>query len=205
MQTSEQARSAFRASRTSRSLISAYQGESQARRQYLNAAQRCDEAALHVAAYAFSFTAAQEKEHAAIFHGLLCAYGGDPVHESVEDVPLPGEPLSMLEAVSEGEAAECDRLYPAYAQIAAEEGYPRIATAFRRIAETERLHARRFRQYAQALRDGTLLCSPESTGWLCLACGHLHYGLEAPHQCGTCARDQGHFIRSDFQPFTVSP
>lgn len=195
----------FRASRTQRSLVSAFHGESQARRQYLAAAERCEHAGLHVAAHAFRFTAAQEKEHADIYHGLLIAFGGEciPAAED-DDVPLPGSPLEMLQAVAQGEADESGKLYPAYARIADEEGYPRIATTFRRIAETERLHARRFSQYADALREGSLFRSDCRTGWLCLPCGHLHYGCEAPGHCSTCGRDRGHFIRSSFHPFTVT-
>lgn len=195
----------FSASRTYASLRSAFQGESQARRQYLAAAETMEAAGLHVIAHAFRFTAAQEKEHAAIFHGLLCHYGGGRIDPAGEDIPLPREPEAILAAVSQSENDESGKLYPAYARIAGEEGYPRIATAFRRIAETELLHARRFQQYASALADGSLFRSSTRTGWLCLPCGHLHYGCEAPHACDTCGRDQGHFIRSSFEPFTVLP
>lgn len=194
----------FRRSQTLRSLVSAFHGEAQSRRQYLAAAGRCEHAGLHVAAHAFRFTAAQEKEHADIYHGLLIAFGGESI-AAQEDVPvpLPEGLLEILQAVAQSESDECDKLYPAYARLADAEGYPRIATTFRRIAETERLHARRFSQYAAALREGTLFRSDRRTGWLCLPCGHLHYGCEAPGHCSTCGRDRGHFIRSDFFPFTV--
>lgn len=195
----------FQRSRTYRSLVSAFRGEAQARRQYLIAADRCEQAGLHVAAYAFRFTAAQEKEHADIYHGLLIAFGGQPLPTAdMPDVPLPASPLDILRTVAQGENDESDKLYPAYARIADEEGYPRIAMAFRRIAETERLHARRFQQYATALQEGTLFTGSCRTGWLCLPCGHLHYGCDAPDRCDTCGRDRGHFIRSDFHPFTVT-
>lgn len=196
----------FRASQTHHSLISAYQGESQARQQYLTAAERCDQVGLHVAAHAFRFTAAQEKEHAAIFHGLLVAFGGSPIlPAAADDVPLPDTPLEILRAVTQSEDDESSKLYPAYARMAEQEGYPRIATAFQRIAETECLHARRFQQYADSLETDALFRSSCRVGWLCLPCGHLHYGTTAPDLCSTCGRTRGHFIRSDFHPFTVSP
>lgn len=196
----------FIGSRTHRSLVSAALGESQARRQYLAAADRCEASSLHVVAHAFRFTAAQEKEHASIFLGLLRAHGADLPPEVPEAPPaLPEDPVECLRAVTQNEHDEWDRLYPAYAGIADQEGYPRIATAFRRIAETEQLHARRFIQFAEALSAGSLFSSDRRCGWLCLPCGHLHYGTAAPRACSTCGRDQGHFIRSDFHPFTVSP
>lgn len=190
--------------RTLRNLASALCGEEQARRQYLLAAEKCEAQQLFVAAHALRFTAAQEKEHAAIFRGLMRTLGGYTEPDTAPaPPPLPEDAQAMLDAAGQNEQSERERLYPAYADMAEEDGLPRIATAFRRIAETEALHEKRFRQYAQALRSGTLFEDEQRQGWLCLRCGHLHYGLRAPGTCSTCGRDQGHFIRSDFYPFTV--
>lgn len=204
MSTTVTAEPSFAATRTHRNLITAGQGEHRAQRLYLLAAQRMDEADLHVIAHAFHFTAAQEKEHAAIFRGLLTAYGGHSL-PLVEDSPLllPREPLAILHAVAQNETDEWDKLYPAHARTAEREGFPRIAEAFRRIAETEQLHARRFAQYEQSLADGALFHAPQPVGWLCLPCGQMHYGQDAPRQCSTCGRARGQFIRSCFHPFTV--
>ena len=194
----------FALTRTHRNLMTAGQGEHRARRLYLLAAQRMDVAELQVIAHAFHFTAAQEKEHAAIFRGLLTAYGGHAL-PLVEDSPLllPREPLAILEAIAQTEQDEADKLYPAHARAAESEGFPRIAEAFRRIAETEQLHARRFAQYAHALADGSLFRAEQTVGWLCLPCGQMHYGQDAPRQCATCGSARGQFIRSCFYPFTV--
>lgn len=192
------------AGRTLRNLASALCGEEQARRQYLLAAEQCEAQQLYVAAHAFRFTAAQEKEHAAIFRGMLHTLGGRPEPEVPPAPPaLPAGAQEMLDAAGQNEQSEGGRLYPAYADMAEADGLPRIATAFRRIAETEILHEKRFRQYADALRDGSLFADNVRRGWLCLRCGHLHYGLRAPDRCSTCERDRGHFIRSDFYPFTL--
>lgn len=195
---------AFMDSQTCRFLRSACMGEMHARRLYLTAARQMEENHLYVIAHAFRFTAAQEKEHADIFRGLIRAYGG-PCVPMAEDSPilLPHEPMEILRAVTRSEHDESDRLYPHNARVAMEEGYPRIAAAFRRIAETEALHARRFRQYGKALADGTLFRDPQRVSWLCLPCGQLHTGCEAPDVCSTCGRDKGHFIRSSYYPFIL--
>lgn len=195
--------SLFPATRTCRNLCTACLGEMHARRQYLQAARQMEEAGLYVVAHAFRFTAAQEKEHADVFRGLLTALGGQA--PLTEDAPilLPREPLAVLEAVSQTELAEADTLYPAHARIAQEEGYPRAAMALRRIAENEQTHARRFRQYTQMLADGTLFRDAERVGWLCLTCGQLHYGQAAPDPCAACGHSGGQFIRSSFYPFAV--
>lgn len=195
----------FSDSRTYRALRSSCLGELHARRLYLQAARRMEEAHLHVIAHAFLFTAAQEKEHADIFRGLISAHGGC-ITPMTEDAPLllPREPLEILKAVAQSEHDEWDTLYPLNARIAREEGYPRIATAFLRIAETEQSHAHRFLQYAKSLAEGSLFRDKRRVSWLCLPCGQLHSGMEAPAVCSACGRDQGHFIRSSYYPFVVN-
>lgn len=194
----------FSDSRTFSALRSACIGEMHARRLYRRCAQLMEEAGLQVIAHAFIFTAAQEKEHAAVFRGLIAAHGGPDVPPA-EDAPLllPRQPLEILRAVAQSEQDECDMLYPHNVRIAAEEGYPRIAHAFRRIAENERLHAQRFQQYAQALLEGRLFRAENQTTWFCLACGQLHTGQDAPQSCSGCGRSQGHFIRSSYFPFSI--
>ena len=189
---------------TCRNLRSACLGEIHARRLYLHCAHRMEEEALYVVAHAFRFTAAQEKEHADIFRGLIAAYGG-PTVPMTEDTPLllPHGPLEILQSVVQNEHDEWDALYPHYAAVAMEEGYHRIAEAFRRVAETEQLHARRFLQYAKALAEGSLFRAHKRVSWLCLPCGQLHTGCEAPESCAACGKDQGHFIRSSYYPFIV--
>ncbi len=194
----------FIASQTHRNLRTACLGEMHARRLYLHAARRMEDASLHVIAHAFHFTAAQEKEHADVLRGLIAAHGGQ-THPLVEDAPtlLPHEPLDILKAVAQSEHDEWDALYPFYARVAAEEGYPRIADTFLRIAETEQHHAQRFLQYAKALAEGSLFRDRERLSWLCLPCGQFHTGHEAPECCSGCGRDRGHFIRSSFYPFVI--
>lgn len=194
----------FSDSRTFAALRSACQGEQQARNLYLAAARRMEEEKLYVIAHAFRFTAAQEKEHAEIFQGLLIAHGGCiPPAAEAASMLLPRGPLEVLRTVARNEHDEWDTLYPYNARLAAEEGYPRIASAFRRIAETEQIHAMRFLQYAKALAEGTLFRDRMRVSWICLPCGQLHTGFEPPEQCGACGRDRGHFIRSNYFPFVV--
>lgn len=198
----ETAAPSFMSSRTCRALASACLGEASARRLYLAAAQTMEDARLYVVAHALRFTAAQEKEHEAIFRGLLAAQGVT-APAPVEDTPPLPAAEAILHHIIRAETDEAEKLYPHNARIADQEGYPRIAAAFRRIGETEALHARRFQRYAQALADGSLFRDEQRLSWLCLACGELHAGVAAPDICSACGRDQGHFIRSSFYPFTL--
>ena len=194
----------FEDTQTCRNLRSACLGEMHTRSTYLEAAHRMQEADLHVITHAFVFTAAQEKEHADVFRGLMTAHGGQII-PMTEDTPLllPHSPMDILRAMAQAEHDEWDTLYPHFARQAMEEGYPRIAEAFQRIAETEHIHARRFAQYLALMADDALFDAPDRTSWLCLPCGQLHTGLAAPEQCAACGCSRGHFIRSSFYPFVV--
>ena len=190
-------------SRTYQALQSALLGEEQSRRMYLHAAQTFEDAQLHVIAHALRFTAAQEKEHAAIFSGLLSVYGGSPLPH-VDILPLlPCEPAALLQALAQNEISEAERLYPCNARIALEEGYPRIAAAFQRIAETEALHARRLRQFEEALLSGALFRAERPVSWYCMACGELRTSCEPPDPCPSCGKNRGYFIRSSHFPFAI--
>ena len=194
---------AFMDSRSHRALQNALLGEEQARQMYLRAAQTMEDARLHVIAHALRYTAAQEKEHAAIFCGLLRFFRGIPLPPAEGAVLLPSAPAEILHVLAQSESSEAERLYPRHARIAREEGYPRIAAAFTRIAETESLHARRFQQFEHALTSGMLFRDVKPVSWFCLACGELRTGCEPPAVCPSCSKDRGHFIRSSFFPFAV--
>ena len=169
-----------------------------ARQRCLQAAQALEGADLYVAAHAFRFTAAQEREHAAILQGMAQA----PTEVLPPDAPLPAAPEEiLLEAIRrEDDCAEA--LLPAAAREARNAGHTRAADALLRLADNERRHARRFRQYLDALQSGTLLHG--SGDWICLVCGSLHHGESAPESCESCGRSRGHFIRSDYSPFALS-
>lgn len=194
----------FTDSLTCRNLRSACLGEMHTARHFRHCAQLMDDASLQVIAHAFRFTAAQDSEHAAILSGLLCSLGGSL--PAAEDVPSSASdtPAELLRAAALHKHGAWDVLYPQYARAAREEGYPRIATALERMAETEQLHARRFAQYLEALGEGTLFAADTPVSWVCLHCSQLHTGCTPPESCPGCSRGQGHFIRSDFYPFSVS-
>lgn len=183
-------------------LADAYQAKAYLHRRYLAAAEAMEGQSLHVIAHAFRYTAAQEQEHEAVLLGILRVRGGE-VPPAMADAPLPADPLLLLREAASVERDTADGLYPRYAAMACAVGEPRVAETFRRMAETERGHAQRFQQYAKALAEDTLFRDEQRRSWLCLACGQLHVSREAPAACPSCGCDQGHFIRSSYEPFLV--
>lgn len=203
MSTDQPAGEGFSPGSAAACLAAALQQSRTAIARYLPAADVCDQADLYVLSHALRFCAAQEKEHAAILSGLL-EVRGLPLPEASPCPPLPGDPCAMMLEAARACEDRGGRLWPAHAALARQEGDQRAATALERMAATALLHARRFRQYAHLLQQDALFRSSGREGWLCLPCGHLHYGAEAPLRCSACGRSRGHFIRSDFHPFSVA-
>ena len=185
---------------TADGLLSALHGAEQAARLYPAAADRLAEADLHVIAHAFRFTAAQEREHTAVLRGLILAHGGSIRNAPPEDAALPAAPLDLLDAAIRMEQARLEAL-PACAQAAQTEGFPRVAHALQRMAETENRHMQRFIRYKDALARGTLFRAERRVSWYCLSCGQLHTGCEPPEGCAGCGKGSGHFIRTTYFPF----
>ena len=69
------------------------------------------------------------------------------------------------------------------------------------IAEIEKLHGDRFGAFAKLLEDNQLFVSKVETKWICLNCGHIYEGTEAPRNCPVCDHEQGWFVRMELAPF----
>lgn len=189
-------------STTKENLLRAFAGESQARNRYDFAAQACKEKKLYVLEALFKYTAGQEKEHAEIFYNHLVKGGCENVTITANyPVDLTQEPLKLLELAQQHELDEFGDIYPAFAEKAKEEGFAEIARHFSQIAEIEKVHAQRFERFAKYLQDNKLFVSDVETGWMCLNCGHVLSGKQAPAKCPVCSHDQGYFIRLELSPY----
>lgn len=192
---------ALEQSKTRINLMRAFAGESQARNRYAFAAQLARGQRLEVVAEAFDLTARQEQEHAEIFYGFLAPLNGTNIlMDAGYPVNTERSVAAQLRDARHNEMEECDVVYPDFARMAREEGLGRIADVFSGVAEIERTHAARFQRFADALEAGKLFAGGSKTAWLCLNCGHIHLGSEAPAVCPICGRDQGWMIRADWTP-----
>lgn len=104
-----------------------------------------------------------------------------------------GDTKANLLAAAEGENEEWDELYPAFADVADEEGFPEIATVFRKIAEAEKHHEIRYRKLLENLESDKVFKRDEVVRWKCNNCGYIHTGKEAVDLCPACAHAQAHF------------
>lgn len=194
----------FAQSETKINLLRAFAGESQARNRYTFAAGQAKKEGYALLADVFNFTANQEKEHAEIFYNHLKqeAAGENITIDAAYPIDSDTNMVTLLKAAQHNEFEEFESAYPAFAQKAEEEGFSRIAAHFRMIAEIERSHGERFGMYAALMENDRMFIADEETQWVCLNCGHIHKGMEAPMVCPVCDHDRGYFIRKELEPFT---
>jgi len=176
---------------TEKNLLKAFAGESQARSRYTFFASVAKKEGYEQIAGVFLETAEQEKEHAKRFFKFL--EGG--MVEITAEFPagVIGNTIENLTEAAEGENDEWSNLYPEWAKVADEEGFPAIAAVFRKVASVEVEHEKRYRILLARLESDGLFKREEEIEWQCRNCGYVHKGTTAPDLCPACAHPQAHF------------
>ncbi len=193
----------FKTSETKTNLMRAFAGESQARNRYTFAASQAKKEGLQLIENVFLYTAGQEKEHAEVFYNHLRAMAGETIviDNAGYPIDLADSTLQLLRMAQHNEYQEHDVEYKRFGDKAKEEGFAEIAASFHMIAEIEKIHGDRFGKFADFLEQNKLFVSDVETGWICLNCGHIYTGKEAPEQCPVCHHDKGYFIRLELSPY----
>lgn len=192
----------FKNSRTKDNLMRAFAGESQARNRYIFAAKQAKGQNLHVIEAVFEFTAKQEEAHAKTYYDFLKELAGSNINvDGNYPVDIHQDVIKLLRSAQHNEFQEYEHDYAGFAKIAEEEGFARISTVFSMIADVEKTHGERFGQFADLMENGSLFVSSVETQWMCLNCGYIYTGKEAPKACPVCEHSQGYFIRLELAPF----
>ena len=192
----------LRDSETAKNLMRAFAGESQARNRYTFAAALARFQKMPVVEQIFTYTANQEKEHAEIFYKFLEPLDKETIFiDGGYPVDMEQNTLAQLNAAAHNEFEEHDVVYKSFGDIAKEEGFARIGNVFHMIAEIEKTHGDRFQHLADRLGSGKLFISDVKTGWVCLNCGHIPFGTEAPQICPVCQHEQGYVLSMELAPW----
>ncbi len=178
---------------TEQNLLKAFAGESQARNRYQMFAKIAKKEGYEQISELFLETAGNEFMHAKIFFRHL--EGGTATITATYPAGIEGTTLENLNAAAMGENEEWSELYPEFAKIAEEEGFPKVAASFRQIARIEKDHEERYLKLAQNLKDDIVFSSGEDVVWFCRECGHIHVGKKAPGMCPVCKHPQAYFER----------
>ena len=178
---------------TEKNILAAFIGESQARNKYTFWASKAKDEGYVQIQLAFLETADQEKEHAKRLFKFL--EGGDVEQTISAGAGVIGDTKENLKQAAAGENHEWQHMYPDFAKVAEDEGFPEIAAVMRNIAVAEKQHAKRYEAFLSHLEKGDMWVQDTPVTWRCLNCGFIYVGKEPPASCPACAHPKAYFER----------
>src|SRR5208283_3153335 len=159
----------LKGTRTEQNLLAAFAGESQARNRYTYFASTAKKEGFEQISAVFLETADNEKEHAKRFFKFL--EGGMAEFTASFPAGRIGTTAENLKAAAEGEHEEWTALYYNFAEIAKEEGFIEVATAFKTISKVEAEHERRYLKLLQNISEDKVFIKSGKVWWKCRNCG----------------------------------
>ena len=174
----------LKGTQTEQNLLKAFVGESQARNRYEFFTKVAKKEGYEQIAAIFQETANQEKEHAKRFFKFL--EGGMTEITASYPAGIIGTTKENLKAAAEGENEEWTELYPKFAEIAKEEGFPEVSAAFKMISKVEAEHERRYLKLLQNISEDNVFMKDGKVWWKCINCGYVYESEEALEKCPAC-------------------
>jgi len=181
----------IKGTKTEQNLLKAFAGESQARNRYTYFAKVAKKEGFEHIAAVFLETAEQEKAHAKKFFKFL--EGGMVEITASYPAGMISTTAENLAAAAAGENEEWTELYPEFARIAEEEGFKKVATAFKMIAKVEAEHEARYKTLLERVLAEKVFERDEEIEWQCRECGYVHKGKKAPENCPACEHPKAYF------------
>jgi len=183
--------SSVKGTQTEKNLLAAFAGESQARNRYTYFAKQAKKEGYEQISFIFEETANQEKEHAKRLFKFM--EGGEVEITAAFPAGVIGSTYDNLMEAAGGEHYEQTEMYPNFAKVARDEGFPVIAQAMEAIAIAERQHEKQYRDLAANIQAGKVFVKESSVTWRCRNCGYVGKGSKAPEKCPACDHPQAHF------------
>jgi len=162
--------------RTTKDLMEAFAGESQANRKYLAYAAKADQEGYPQVARLFRAAAAAETIHA---HNHLKALKG--IKSTKEN----------LEAAITGEIHEFKEMYPGMIAAAKDAGNKEAERTFSYANEVEKVHAELYQKYKDTMEDKKMV-----DFYICPVCGYT-VEEEPPEKCPVCGAKGKAFKKID--------
>lgn len=169
----------LKGSKTEKNLLKTFAGESRARNKYDLYAERAREDGYQWVGQIFNETALNEYAHARRSYGQLLNRVGSTKE-------------NLLDAII-GETSEFTDIYEKFEQEARNEGFIEIADFYKELREVEESHSERFKALYDKLEDGTMFKGPVESKWVCMNCGYIHEGTDAPMVCPLCKYPRAYF------------
>ena len=185
----------LKGTKTANNLMISMAGEAQATFRYNLAAKQAKADGYVQIQNIFAETARNEVEHGKRFYKFLREdFEPDEAVNVNWDYPVTyANTVENLKSAINGEHGEANEMYPEFADVAEEEGFPEIAYVWREIAEVEEAHEARFRKLLANIENDRVFKRDEEVLWKCNNCGYIHKGKSAPNVCPACAHKQEYF------------
>jgi rubrerythrin len=174
----------LKGTKTELNLLKSFAGESQARNRYEFFSSVARKEGFEQIANIFQETAQQEKEHAKRFFKFL--EGGAVEITAGYPAGKIGTTKENLKAAAEGEREEWTTLYQNFAEVAQQEGFPEVATAYKMIAKVEAEHERRYLKLLQNVSEDKVFMKEGKVWWKCINCGYVYESAKALEMCPAC-------------------
>jgi rubrerythrin len=181
----------LKGTKTEKNLLGAFAGESQARNRYTYFSSQAKKEGYEQISAVFTDTAENEKEHAKRFFKFL--EGGDVEITASFPAGIICNTVENLKAAAAGENHEHSVLYPGFAKVAEQEGFPEIAKTFTEISVAEVNHEKRYLAFKENIEKNKVFKKDVPVKWRCRNCGYVHEGKEAPQKCPACLHPQAYF------------
>jgi len=181
----------IKGTKTEKNLLKAFAGESQARNRYTYFASAAKKEGYEQIANIFLETAENEKEHAKVFFKYL--KGGEAEITASYPAGIIKDTKANLEEAAAGERMEWTSLYPDFAEVAKNEGFPEVSSSFEQISKVEGFHESRYRKLISNIANKEVFKKKGSVKWHCINCGYVVEDSEAPKECPACKHPQSYY------------
>ena len=169
----------LKGSKTEKNLYRTFAGESRARNKYTLYAEKAKKEGYQWIAEVFDITAINELAHARRVYGEILKL----VSSTKEN---------LIDAIC-SETEEYKELYAKFEQEAKNEGFKEIADLYKELREVEEAHEEKYKKLYDKLNKKSMFVGPENSKWVCMNCGYIHEGAEAPDKCPLCAYPKDYF------------
>ncbi|MEZ6853304.1 rubrerythrin [Halodesulfovibrio aestuarii] len=183
--------SKLKGTKTEKNILTAFAGESQARNRYDYFAGVANKEGYVQISKIFEETALQEKAHAKRLFKFL--EGSEVEITAAFPAGIIADTVTNLKESAAGERHEYMEMYPEFAEIAAQEGFPVVAATMKSIAIAEKHHEQRYLAMMNSIENGDIFKKAKPAAWRCINCGYIHEGLAAPEVCPACNHPQKYF------------
>lgn len=191
----------FQQSLTKENLARSFAAECQEGARYQFLAKMAQQEGYQYLSMLIRTLAHNEMAHAQQFFEKITALGGAKVQDIEIKAGYPFRTGSLKDALkfeAENEKASGESIYPKFAKVAGEEGFPEVATLFEMVAQVEKTHQRTLEQlHAGLAHDCLYKCKTGKHAFKCDECGNIVLDKSAPKTCPLCHQGQGYY-RIDF-------